>query len=202
MMAEMMLAAFKDPVRANEAVEELQKRGYTPENISTISTRQTYNERGEDTATSVGQGAGTGAMTGGLLGGLAGLLAAGGVVPAIAGLFVGGPLVAALGMTGAAALTATGALTGAAAGSLVGALTGLGLSKQAATSYDETVRHGGVIIGLSGRDDLTAEARSVLERCGAEDISVVTMETKTQTRPATRMEPAFGERRETPESER
>ena len=36
-MAGMMLAAFTDPTQADRAISELERRGYTPEQISVIS---------------------------------------------------------------------------------------------------------------------------------------------------------------------
>jgi hypothetical protein len=175
-MAQMLMGAFRDKAQADRALTELEEQGYTPEEISVISQNQEYKDKGyDDTAGNVAKSAGSGAVTGGVVGGLAGLLAGAGVIPAIAGFFIGGPIAAALGLAGAAATTASGAVTGAAAGGLIGGLMGLGLSKETATSYDETVREGGVVIGLTGNEEITAESRAIMERCGAEDLNVIDM---------------------------
>jgi hypothetical protein len=214
-MGTMLMGAFKEPAQADKALRELETHGYSPEQISAISSSDKYEDRRYDTSGSVGKSAGSGAVTGGVIGGLAGLLAGVGVVPAIAGLFIGGPIVAALGLAGAAAATATGAVTGAAAGGLIGALMGLGVSKETATTYEDIVKEGGVLIGLTGREDITGEAKAILERCGAQDVNIIDMkdagleatgadasdmrDSRAEAmRPAnTRPQPAFGE---TPEA--
>ena len=220
-MAKMMLAAFDDQTKADRAISKLEDRGYMPEQISVISNNQKYQSEGHtDTEDAMGS-AGRGAATGGVIGGLAGLLAGVGVVPALAGLFIGGPIVGALGLAGIAATTAAGAVTGAAAGGLIGALTKAGVSKDTATSYDKMVREGGVVLGLTGNDEMTDEARDILDDNGAQDISFVDMHEEssaamgvdsaredtttdnhgmrdTETKrefPAGRPQPSFGERR-------
>jgi hypothetical protein len=185
-MAKMLMGAFKTPGQADKALSELEKCGYTPEEISTISSSNKYEDQGYQSAggSEVAHSAKSGAVTGGVIGGLAGILASVGVVPALAGLFVGGPIVGALGLAGAAAMTVSGAATGAAAGGLIGALMGMGLSKETATSYDSTVKGGGVVLGLSGREDITDEAREIMSRHGATDINLVDMDEASETVPA------------------
>ena len=175
-MGKMLMGAFATPGEADKALRELEARGYKPEEISAISSSDKYADKGySGTGSNVAASAGSGAVTGGVIGGLAGLLAGVGVIPAVAGFFIGGPIAAAIGLAGAAAVTASGAVTGAAAGGLIGALTGLGVPKETATSYDSTVKEGGVVLGLAGHEDITAEARDILERCGARDINVIEM---------------------------
>ena len=96
-----------------------------------------------------------------------------------------------------------GGLAGATAGGLLGALTGLGLPKETAQSYEKMVNEGGVVLGLSGREDGLAEAHQILERNGADGIQTVDM-AQTEMADATdhetteqygaRTQPAFGER--------
>lgn len=174
-MSKMLIGAFADQTNADRALRELEGNGYTPKDISVISSSDKYKDEGYETGTDVGKSALGGATTGGVIGGLAGLLAGVGVMPAIAGLFIGGPIAAALGLAGAAAATASGAVTGAAAGGLIGALMGLGISKETATSYDSIVKDGGVVLGLTGRDEMTEEAQEIMERNGAQDVSMVEM---------------------------
>jgi uncharacterized membrane protein len=205
-MAKMLLASFPNQQEADRALHELEQQGYTRENISIISKDNKYEQAGYDTGSDVAKGAGSGAATCGVIGGLAGLLAGVGVFPAIAGLFIGGPIVAALGLAGAAATTASGALTGAAAGGLIGALTNLGLSKESASEYDETVKGGGVVLGISGHGDDLSPARQLLEQCGAQNFDSVELKddrrSETQAEESAsadhaplRPEPSFGERR-------
>lgn len=209
----MLMAAFDNPTHADLALDELEACGYTPEQISVISKDNKYQREGYSTGENVAKAAGTGAVTGGALGGLAGLLAGAGIIPALAGLFIGGPIAAALGLAGIAATTASGAVTGAAAGGLLGALTGLGLPKETATNYRDAVDAGGVLIGLSGHDDITDESRAILEKHGARDINLIDVheqesatttadevETEADTTRHTgamRQQPSFGERRDT-----
>lgn len=172
-MAQMLMAVFENPVHADQALEELEQKGYTPEEISVISKTNVYETGEKGGEKPVAKTAGTGAAAGGAIGGVAGLLAGVGTLPALAGLFVAGPLVAALGFAGVAATTAAGALTGAAAGGLIGALVGMGLPKEKAKTYDAIVERGGVVIGLSGHEDITNESRQILEKNGALDVSLI-----------------------------
>lgn len=225
-MAKMLMAAFTEPAQADHALMELERFGYTPQEISVISKTNRYEAAGSRDAAvggaTVGESTLAGATTGAALGGLAGLLAGVGVIPALAGLFIGGPVAAALGLAGAAATTLSGAVTGAAAGGLIGALTGLGVPRDTAESYDRTVEAGGVVIGLTSREQTAHEARTILERNGAQNL--IEFDARPQPDTATtnvegpvtaandttadgnnyaprRHEPAFGERRTT-ESDR
>src|SRR5688500_13752859 len=111
-MAKMLMAAFSTDGEADRALRELERHGYSNNDISVISKHDRYEEEGYSTGADVAKGATGGAATGGVVGGLAGLLAGVGVFPALAGLFIGGPIAAALGLAGAAATTASGAITG------------------------------------------------------------------------------------------
>ncbi|MBW3537925.1 hypothetical protein KY386_00355 [Candidatus Parcubacteria bacterium] len=197
MARKMLMAAFSTPEAADQAIYELEHFGYAPREISVISKHRQYKTRGH-AGQEFAKGAGAGAVTGGAVGGLAGLLAGIGVVPALAGLFIGGPVAAALGLAGAAATTASGAMTGAAAGGLIGALTGLGLSQKTAEAYDETVRQGGVVIGLNQRAEGVDDIRAILEKHGAHNVHGIEMrDVAHDHEPADerirRREPVFGE---------
>ena len=185
-MGNMLMGAFENPRQADAALRELESRGYTPQDISALSKISKYDEQGYDSGGSnVAASAGSGAVTGGVLGGLAGLLAGVGIIPAIAGFFIGGPIAAAIGLAGAAATTATGALTGGAVGGLIGALMGMGVPRDTATSYDTVVNNGGVILGLSGHDEITDEARQILESNGARDMQTIETTQAEATAPGT-----------------
>ena len=182
-MTYMLMGAFENPGQADQALRELETHGYTPEDISAISKTDKYEEQGYNTNSNVAASAGSGAVTGGVLGGLAGLLTGIGVIPAVAGFFIGGPIAAAIGLVGVAATTATGAVTGGAVGGLLGALVGLGIPKNTATSYHSVVNEGGVVLGLSSHEEITDEARQILNRNGARDIHVIQTEQVESTSP-------------------
>lgn len=210
-MAETLMAAFSTPGQADQALRELEAKGYTPQEISVISRDNRYGREGYDTGGDVAASAGSGAVTGSVIGGLAGLLAGAGILPILAGFFIGGPIAAALGLAGAAATTVSGAVTGAAAGGLLGALMGLGLSRETAASYNETVEGGGVVIGVPVHES-DQTARAILDRCGAVQVNRIDLEgrefldsTPERDAPETgrvRTEPVFGERRETNRNDR
>jgi hypothetical protein len=185
-MAKMLMAAFATPDAADRALYELERFGYSPQEISVISRHNSYQSTRATadpaaTGSDVPGSAAAGATTGGILGGLAGLLAGVGVLPALAGLFIGGPIAAALGLAGAAATTVSGAVTGAAAGGLLGALIGIGVPRDTAESYDRAVSSGGVVVGLTGHESKIGEARAILERSGAQDISEIDARTDATT---------------------
>jgi hypothetical protein len=82
MEQKMLIAAFKDPVLADQAVDELESLGYAPKDLSVITK---HSETGDDIGRNAADGALTGATTGGVIGGLAGLQAGAGDFPALAG---------------------------------------------------------------------------------------------------------------------
>ncbi len=194
MAATLITGAFAEPKDADEALRELERAGYTAEELSIIShndmlTSADY-KTGEGTSKAIGAGA--------IIGGLAGLVGAVIAFPAVAGLVVGGPIAAALGVTGAAA--------GAATGSLIGALTAMGLSRETATTYNEIVSEGGMIVGVSNEDGAIDEVRRIMENHGAEEVAAATIAPRSPAmedqaaidRPIGQAQPAFGERIERP----
>ena len=194
-MAKMLMGAFRDRDQADQAIYELEHFGYRPKDMSVITCDKEYVSR-EDTGAGVAASTATSATTGGLIGGLAGLLAGVGLVPVLSGLFVGGPIALALGLTGAAAAMVSGALTGAAAGGLIGALTALGLPKETAESYDRTVQAGGIVVGLTQRDNITDEARKIMQKHGAHDVTLIDLREEAEDMRVERQfrqQPVFGE---------
>jgi uncharacterized membrane protein len=128
------------------AVEELQKQGYSTEDISVISkNREDVDVITEETGTKAGEGAATGAVAGGTLGGISGLLA--GVwalaIPGIGPIVAAGPIGAAL----------TGIIAGAGIGGLSGALIGMGIPEDEAKLYDESVKEGKILVLVDKKDD-------------------------------------------------
>ncbi len=171
-MAQMLLAGFDSYKDADMAVTDLEKAGFTSDEISVITAEN--KDKAGDAMGDMAEGAVGGATTGGVIGGLAGLLAGAGVIPAITGLLIGGPIAAALGATGIAATAISGAVTGAAAGGLIGALTNLGVSESDAEEYETMIKNGGMLLAVSTDTDNQSEAKEILEDHGAHSINSVT----------------------------
>jgi tetrahydromethanopterin S-methyltransferase subunit C len=110
----------------------------------------------------------TGVATGGLLGGTLGLLAGIGAlaIPGVGPLIAAGPLLAAL----------SGAAAGATLGGITGGLIGLGLPEIEAKRYENRIAEGNILISiLAETGDQVSRAKDVLEKAGAEDISVTSI---------------------------
>ncbi len=163
-----MTGLFRDRDSAERAYGTLTSRGYGSDEVSLLmsdDTRQRLFSRAEDQRTELGtkaaQGAGAGALAGGGLGALlAGLAASGIAVPGL-------PIIA----MGTLAAALTGAGTGGAIGALIGGLIGYGIPEERARLYDQGVREGGIVMGVTPRSPQDAE---YFERewtsCGAEQI--------------------------------
>ncbi len=165
---QIMTGLFRDRASAERAYGSLAARGYTKNDLSVLmsdETRNRYFPKDDPEKTPLGtkatEGAGIGAVAGGGLGALlAGLAAAGIAVPGLPIIAIG-PLAAAL----------AGAGTGGALGAIIGALIGRGIPEDRARRYDEGIRHGGIVMGVTPR---TREDAEYLERewasCGAEQL--------------------------------
>ncbi len=164
-MSTMLMAGYDQQEDADEAISGLEEAGFSAKDISVITVEDDSDAK--DMAEDVAGGAVSGATTGGVVGGLAGLLAGAGVIPALAGFLIGGPVAAAIGATGVAATAVSGAVTGAAAGGLIGALTGLGVSSEDAKTYEDLVKQGGVLLGVTVPDDKVEETQAIFEHSGA-----------------------------------
>ena len=147
----MLTGLFNDRESTDRAYNSLRERGYNDEDINLMmsdSTRDTWFD-GEDAGdTELGskalEGAGAGSAIGGTLGAIIGGIAAIGtnvLLPGL-GLVVAGPLAAALAGAGAGGLT----------GGLVGALIGSGIPEERAHLYEEGVRNGGAVVGVTPRN--------------------------------------------------
>jgi|GEM_PF-1383635 len=168
-MQKVLFAAFASSDSADRALSELESHGFNPKDLSVI-TGETHS-----TAESATTGAAEGVLTGSVIGGLAGLLAGAGVVPALAGLLIGGPIAAAVGLTGIAAAVATGAMTGAVAGGFIGMLMGLGLSREDAEYYQDTIDRGGVLLGVPVSSATEAACEGILRANQAEQLKLITV---------------------------
>jgi len=137
--AKRVVGVYKSEQEAIAAVEDLKTQGYATRDISIMGRdSREVDTVTEETDTEVVDGITTGALTGGALGGLTGLLAGAGAL-AIPGI---GPIVAA----GPIASVLTGAVTGAGVGGLTGALVGIGIPKEEAEYYSNSVKEGKILV--------------------------------------------------------
>jgi len=134
-----VVGVFDGPNHAEQALNGLKGRGFTPEQVSVVAQdKKDVQQMTENTDMAGGEGAAAGAATGGVLGGLAGFLVgiSALVIPGI------GPIVG----TGIIVSTLAGAGIGAAAGGLVGALTEQGVDENDAREYEGHVKAGSILL--------------------------------------------------------
>jgi hypothetical protein len=143
----MVTGLFRDRDSAERAYHSLSNRGYTRDDVTLMMSDDTrkrhFGDSDTELGTKVAEGAGVGAGIGGTIGAvLAGVAAIGTtlVLPGI-GLVVAGPLAAAL----------AGAGAGGVAGGLVGALIGAGIPEERVKHYEEGIKNGGILMGVSPR---------------------------------------------------
>lgn len=168
-MARTVIALYDELAEAQAAVQDLVNNGFSRDVISLLAHEthgETYtsHEGHEHAVSPVASGASIGAASGAAIGGLGGLLLGLGLfaIPGLGPLVAAGPVVAAL----------TGAGVGAVAGGLIGALTGLGVPKEEAEIYAESVRRGGMVVTLQAADDQAELAAGILRRHNAVDVNL------------------------------
>lgn len=145
-----VIGIFSDKQQAEEAINNLEIKGYNPKDLSLIVRDNIRSEEAGSKGGSITEGALSGAAAGGVLGGLAGLMIGLGTVsiPGVGALLVGGPIAAVLGLTGAAATVVSGATTGILAGGLLGGLVSLGIPNEDAKIYEQRIREGAVLLAV------------------------------------------------------
>ncbi len=155
--------------QANQIVDSLTKCGFSSNDISVLfPDKDTTHEFSHEKNTKAPEGAVTGAATGGVLGGTLGLLAGIGAlaIPGVGPLIAAGPLLAAL----------SGAAAGATVGGIAGGLIGLGIPEIEAKRYENRIAEGNILISvLATSGDEVSRAKDVLEKAGAEDVSVTSV---------------------------
>jgi hypothetical protein len=148
-------AVFPDKESTEEAYNLILSRGYILDDINLMmidETRDKYFAENDDNSalgSKAMEGLGTGSAIGGTLGAIIGGIAAIGtnvLLPGL-GLVVAGPLAAALAGAGAGGLT----------GGLVGALVSSGIPEDRAREYEESIRQGGIIMGINLRSQEDAD---------------------------------------------
>jgi hypothetical protein len=151
----LLTGMFTDKESTEAAYKSLRDRGYKDDEINVLmsdETRKKYYADGAvetELGTKAAEGMGYGSAIGGTLGAVIGGIAALGtnlVLPGI-GLVVWGPIAAALAGGGA----------GATAGGWIGALIGYGIPEERVKEYEEGIKKGGTVFGVTPRSDEDAE---------------------------------------------
>lgn len=147
---------FRDRDSAERAYRSVSYRGYNTSDINLAMSEDTRKRHFATTSaqtTELGnkaaEGAGVGGAIGGTVGAIAAAIAAVGtslVIPGL-GLVIAGPAAAAL----------AGAGAGAAAGGLLGALVGWGIPEERVKHYEEGIKKGGIVMGVTPRSGEDAE---------------------------------------------
>lgn len=146
--------AFRDRDDAERAYCSLTDRGYTQNDVNLLMSDETRKKHfGDHIKSDLGskamEGAGAGGAIGGTLGAIIAALATAGtslVVPGL-GIVIAGPIAAALAGAGAGGLT----------GGIIGALIRVGIPEDRAKLYDEDIRNGRIVMGVTPRSEEDAK---------------------------------------------
>ena len=148
----MVTGLFPDRMSAERAYQTVAERGYAKDDVNLVMSDEARkhhfsgaNEIETELGTKAAQGAGIGGAIGGTLGAVVAAIAAVGtslVIPGL-GLVVAGPLAAAI----------AGAGAGGATGGLIGALIGYGIPEERIAHYEEGIRNGGILMGVTPKSD-------------------------------------------------
>jgi hypothetical protein len=165
-MIKTIIGSFDNVDDADRAYRELRQAGFPDADVNLIVSNAPPDHddiRPVERTLETGSPTAKGAVAGGVLGGAAGLAASlmGLAVPGIGPILAAGPIVAAL----------AGAGAGAVAGGLIGALTDLGVEKDDAELYAESVRRGGSLVTARADEPRADEVAAILRKNGAVDIA-------------------------------
>ena len=172
------IAIFDDRTRAQRAIDELKRAGFTEKEIG-VTARDAGSAPEDDghKDTHAKEGAIAGVTAGAGVGALWGLGILAGVLPAIGPAIAGGTLAAIL----------SSAAAGAATAGLAGTLIGLGIPEEEARYYDEEFRAGRIVVTVDARGHLD-EAQAILTRNGGYDMRSATQrDTRTEAAVGARM---------------
>ena len=151
----MVTGLFHDRESAERAYGSLEQRGYGKDDVNLVMSDETRNKHFvvDNRETELGnkalKGAGTGAAIGGTVGATLAAIAAVGTTLALPGLglLVAGPIAAAL----------AGAGAGGATGGLIGLLVGAGIPEERVKDYEEGIKKGGIVMGVTPRNSEDAQ---------------------------------------------
>ena len=150
----MVTGLFRDRDSAERAYQSVATRGYGERDVNLAMSdeaRRRYFPEGTETelGSKAAEGAATGGAIGATVGAIGAALAAVGTSIALPGLglVIAGPAVAALAGAGAGGVT----------GGLIGALVGWGIPEERIKHYEEGIKQGGIVMGVTPRSDEDAE---------------------------------------------
>lgn len=151
----MVTGLFHDRQSAERAYGSLEQRGYSKDDVNLVMSDETrkkhfaVDNRETELGTKALEGAGTGAAIGGTVGATLAAIAAIGTTLALPGLglLIAGPIAAAI----------AGAGAGGATGGLIGALIGAGIPEERVKDYEEGIKKGGILMGVTPRTPEDAE---------------------------------------------
>ena len=147
----MVTGLFRDRESAERAYNSVTTRGYSNDDVNLLMSDETRKKHFavDDRPTELGnkalEGAGTGAAIGGTVGATLAAIVAIGTTLALPGLglLVAGPIAAGL----------AGAGAGGATGGIIGALIGAGIPEERVKRYEEGLKNGGIVMGVTPRSD-------------------------------------------------
>lgn len=153
--SKMVTGLFRDRESAERAYDSVTTRGYSENDVNLLMSDETRKKHftADGRETELGnkalEGAGTGAAIGGTVGATLAAIAAIGTTLALPGLglLVAGPIAAAL----------AGAGAGGATGGIIGALIGAGIPEERVKHYEQGLKEGGILLGVTPRTDEDAE---------------------------------------------
>jgi hypothetical protein len=145
---------FRDRDSAERAYNALPARGYSERDINLAMSDETRRRhfgdgRESELGNKAAEGAGVGGAVGATIGAIGAAIAAVGtslVIPGL-GIVLAGPAAAALAGAGAGGVT----------GGLIGALVGWGIPEERVKNYEEGIKQGGIVMGVTPRSDEDAE---------------------------------------------
>jgi hypothetical protein len=151
----MVTGLFRDRESAERAYSSVTTRGYKDDDVNLLMSDETRSKHftSDGKETELGnkalEGAGTGAAIGGTVGATLAAIAAIGTTLALPGLglLIAGPIAAGL----------AGAGAGGATGGIIGALVGAGIPEERVKHYEEGLKEGGIVMGVTPRSDEDAE---------------------------------------------
>lgn len=152
---DMLTGMFRDRNSAENVYDTMDDRGYSPEEINLVMSKEThdkyFSEDKEETelGNKAAAGTGAGSAIGSVVGAITGIVAAIGtsiVIPGL-GIVVAGPIAAGLAGAGAGGIT----------GGIIGALVGWGIPKERAKIYESGIKDGHIVMGVKPKNDEDAE---------------------------------------------
>jgi len=161
-MTKTVVGTYSSLETAVAVVNDLVNAGFHRNSISVIANDPDEKYAAYVDHDTAADGTAAGAGVGALIGGLGGLLLGLGAL-AIPGI---GPVIAA----GPIAATLAGAGIGAVTGGIIGALVDMGVPKESAEAYAESVHRGNALVAAQVEDNRANEATRIMQRKGLIDI--------------------------------